>query len=637
MGDQKSAAALLPKHRLSQRAMSLVRAGAKQPQTDLERISQIIQNARATWFALLGALVFAGVTLASVDDISFFVKSEQTKLPLLGISVPVTAFFVFGAPLIAAIYCYFHLYLEQLWTALGEAEARIDGKPLADCIFPWLVSDAMLRQRDKWRGIKNDGDRASRNRSMGGLSTAISFTLVWLFGTLIIGWFWWRSMPKHDEVMTGWLALVFLVTLYVATKSLRSAHRRLKGKNDKSSHWPRYVVSGGVVAVVAVLTVTRSWIDPWEGQRGEPYAWNHCFDDQKKTGRRVCWENVRIDFLRPAPAQLKEAVFSKKPKGWLGWEVEQANFRLSWCKLNKVDCSRALAGIDEAKFKDEKEAEAFQEAWEKRQADLRDSFEKVDLRDRDLRRANLHFADLERVKLRNAKLQGANLQYADLQGADLKDVQLQGANLSVAQLNGAYLSSAQLQGSNLSYAQMQEVNLWAAQLQGASLTVAQMQGANLTRAQMQGADLSRVQMKGANLSYAEIQGADLWAAEMKEVNFRETYLTGSHEKRLWVRFSDLSSSNFSHALLRWVDFTGTNVAELKNFGKSFGDGSVVGVSSDIRPHHWCKLPLDDHHYFGRVNGRYLKGKYRPGNAPLIARDYPTIPLGTPCPGEWHPD
>ena len=63
---------------------------------DIKRIDEIIKNARATWFLLLGALVFAGITLLGVKDVDFFAAQSETKLPLVGVSVPVEYFFWAG-------------------------------------------------------------------------------------------------------------------------------------------------------------------------------------------------------------------------------------------------------------------------------------------------------------------------------------------------------------------------------------------------------------------------------------------------------------------------------------------------------------------------------------------------------------
>ena len=80
--------------------------------------------------------------------------------------------------------------------------------------------------------------------------------------------------------------------------------------------------------------------------------------------------------------------------------------------------------------------------------------EKADLRDADLRYADLHGdnlcdADLRYADLHSANLCGANLRYADLCGANLRGADLRGANLRDADLRGANLRDADLDFSVL--------------------------------------------------------------------------------------------------------------------------------------------------------------------------------------------
>ena len=69
-----------------------------------------------------------------------------------------------------------------------------------------------------------------------------------------------------------------------------------------------------------------------------------------------------------------------------------------------------------------------------------------DLREADLRGANLSWADL-----RGANLSWANLRGANLYGADLRGANLYGANLSWARLYGANLREADLRGASVSH------------------------------------------------------------------------------------------------------------------------------------------------------------------------------------------
>ena len=72
--------------------------------------------------------------------------------------------------------------------------------------------------------------------------------------------------------------------------------------------------------------------------------------------------------------------------------------------------------------------------------DLRDA----NLREADLRGSDLHGANLSGADLREADLHGANLHGANLRGSDLHGANLHGANLCVADLRGANLCEANL-------------------------------------------------------------------------------------------------------------------------------------------------------------------------------------------------
>jgi hypothetical protein len=107
------------------------------------------------------------------------------------------------------------------------------------------------------------------------------------------------------------------------------------------------------------------------------------------------------------------------------------------------------------------------------------------------------------ANLREADLRGANLCEANLREADLRGANLRGANLRGADLRGANLRGADLYGADLRGADLREANLREADLRGANL-----RGANL-----RGADLREADLCGANLREANLRGADLYGAE----------------------------------------------------------------------------------------------------------------------------
>ncbi len=194
------------------------------PKIILDHIAEVSKNARATWFGLLGLLAFVGVTLLGHKDADFFAYGAETQLPLIGIKVPVTAFFVFAPLFVAALYAYLHLYLMTLWDDLADAPAQIDGQPLADRVFPWLISFAALWYRDRKRH-----DRSAAPRALGGLVVAVSLALGPVFSIAVLALLWWRSMPAHDEQLTLWIGLCIWFAAFIGLTGFLTARARLVG------------------------------------------------------------------------------------------------------------------------------------------------------------------------------------------------------------------------------------------------------------------------------------------------------------------------------------------------------------------------------------------------------------------------
>lgn len=534
----------------------------------LDRVKDIIRNARATWFALLGALVFAAITLASVKDVAFFVSSVETKLPVVGISVPVYSFFWAGSLLIAALYAYFHLYLELLWQALGDAPARIKGKPLADRIDPWIVTDAALRLRDRLRGAHGN-ERASRKRAMQAVSDIVSFGLVWFFGLAVIFWFWWRSMPAHDPLLTGFIGIVFAFTLWVFCKGITGAVAHLA---DCEVRWRwRKVVAITVIGIVG-LTAARTQVDPWAGSpRGTVFQ----YDVERKA---FVW---RSELFRPARANLREVVFTEKPKDWQGKKIAEAEFRIRWCReRGEPKCANPL-NAENRKFEDEEE-KAFQEAWEERLTALRAAFPKPDLRGVDWRGADLASAELEGADLSDARLDGADLEGARLDGANLIVASLDGANLYRAGLERADLSDATLERAGLRDARLEGAVLVRVRLYGADLSNARLDGTNLEEAGLQGADLHFARLDGANFRNASLEGANLAGAELRNANFSYANMKNANFDGAIADSANLSDVNLSGATVTYVSFSNAilqnaNLESANLSGSGFTSADLKGA------------------------------------------------------------
>jgi uncharacterized protein YjbI with pentapeptide repeats len=139
---------------------------------------------------------------------------------------------------------------------------------------------------------------------------------------------------------------------------------------------------------------------------------------------------------------------------------------------------------------------------------------------------------------------------------DLRETDLRGANLSGSRFDGVTMFGAHLEQADATRAVLSRSNLREASLVGASLTDADLEGASLARANLEGARLNRANLQRADLSGANLRGADLWEANLKGCNLKDADLRGA----------DLSACVLEEAILWRADLqdavlTGTRLHE----------------------------------------------------------------------------
>jgi uncharacterized protein YjbI with pentapeptide repeats len=114
---------------------------------------------------------------------------------------------------------------------------------------------------------------------------------------------------------------------------------------------------------------------------------------------------------------------------------------------------------------------------------------------------------------RNVSLDGRDraieLRESNLRAADLNGVELWGADLWKVNLREAQLWQAKLVGAFLGRANLSDASLWKADLEGAYLWKANLAGANLTEANLEQANLEGSNLKGANLHQTNLVNTDL--------------------------------------------------------------------------------------------------------------------------------
>ncbi|MDW3221892.1 MAG: pentapeptide repeat-containing protein [Paracoccaceae bacterium] len=519
-------------------------------QDHLDRINALTHNARSTWFALLAALVFVGITLMGVEHIDFYGVDRATQLPLVNVEVPTRYFFVAAPILIAAIYGYFHLYLIRLWDALGAAPARINGIRLGDAVTPWLVTDAALHFRRRMRR-----DNSTTPRTLEGGAMLLNFLLAWGFGLIILYFTWQLSMPARTFWMTAIAAICFAASIITGASSIAMMARRMR--RPAGSAPPALWATGGQVLGLLIGGVALLW---------------------------TSHQQTEGPITRLAHLDLSGENIVERPAGWLSHGDARAEFRADWCRREAVeDCSDL--GTREA---------AFAAEFERRR----------DAAIADMRRPDWHVPSGRPTDM---DFRNAILANSFLTGANLSEAQMEGAFLWGAQMEGAFLWGAQMEGANLSSAQMEGADLWGAQMEGANLSSAQMEGADLWGAQMEGADLRRAQMEGADLRRAQMEGADLRRAQMERAMFDYTRLTGVKTAYIHLQETNLSMSTNHGGMLRFVDLTGADFDGGTDFRNAFLDGSVRMTDAFRQqmgdPCQWHDDVIeDDEIFYGRWRG-----------------------------------
>lgn len=454
------------------------------PKVILDHIAEVSTTARANWFGLLALLAFVGVSLMGHKDADFSASGAETQLPVIGLNVPVKSFFAVAPGLVAALYAYFHLYLMTLWNALADAPARIDGQPLDDRVFPWLISHAALWYRNQQRrGPDGRPEGSAAPRPLGWMVIAVSVVFGWLLGLVVLGLFWVRSLPAHDEWLTLWIALCFWLAVMVGWTGFRAACDRMAGRPREAVARTHPIRRRAGVAFAILLAIVS-----WETTEGSGIL---KYPVTQEDGS-VRWRQI----IPLYPTDLVNRHLTRKPSGWLPWHLWMEDFEERFRRREGIEPGRPLAGANGAKFT--------VEATE-RYAEYLSQLEFPDLRRADLRRARMSGTFLPGTNLRKASVERANLRRAEMQKVNLFAGDARGAMLLWAKLHRADLRQTRMQGAFVAEAELQE-----AQLEGADLT-----GAYLIRANLRGADCAGIVLTGALLHGADVTCDSLTQRELE--------------------------------------------------------------------------------------------------------------------------
>jgi uncharacterized protein YjbI with pentapeptide repeats len=507
----------------------------------LALVAEISKSTQNLFTSIVLVCAYTWLTIASTTDAQLLNNAlpPSSRLPILGIDIPLVRFYSAAPLLLLCLYVYFHLGMQRLWEELADLPAVFpDGRPLDKKAYPWLLNVL----------VRAYAPRLADHRSyLSKWQARISVLLAWGLVPMTILLLWVRYLRGHDWGITLLHIALLSVVCGAGVAFLRLASRTLRGSERRPFLWQkawsdaRALGAGVTVALVVALSLLSLGVI--EGVNPELAL---RLADQGVIVRSASRYSA-LDVRRWVPSILTRLGFS--PSAMLD-DVSLSTKPANWSPLKpELDAVRG-ADLEHRNLRFARAYGAFCINAFLRESDLRWS----DFREADLRRA-----DLRRSQLSGANFRAANLQEADLRGVDgtearfkdaildkalIKDAILPEANLSGALLTGADLSGADLRGADLQGAKLHPYHgAETDPVKPALLCGAKLRGANLTGADLTGADLTGADLQGATLRGAILRGTDLAAvAGLTEQQLETVVLDGSTRLPAHLRALELGGA-----------------------------------------------------------------------------------------------
>jgi hypothetical protein len=151
-------------------------------------------------------------------------------LPIINAPIPITGFYVVGATLLAAIYCYFHFYLQPMWRALATLPAVFrDGVTQDDKTDPWVLTNLV---RTEFAQLSATAPPLTR------LENRLSIVMAWWLVPVTLVALWARYLPAHDIGGLTWLAFLIAATTFFGRYTFGLARAKLRGEEPLAGSAP---------------------------------------------------------------------------------------------------------------------------------------------------------------------------------------------------------------------------------------------------------------------------------------------------------------------------------------------------------------------------------------------------------------
>ncbi|MGC3940906.1 pentapeptide repeat-containing protein [Roseobacter sp. EG26] len=541
----------------------------------LRHIEELSKNSRSAWFALVGVLLFSVLAVAGVQDRDFFASGVETRLPLIGVSVPTVPFFWAAPTIILALYVHLHLYLLRLWSALSHLPVEVEVEEATvrseDMVYPWLISDAVL-------SLKSSVHR--QFMSVPKLAIAVSF--VWIAGPLVLALFWVRSWPYHSEWLSMFAAINMLVAIWLGTTTLFFMLNQVANTSPLPTVLRFFSNSlhGIKVTIFTIIISVLVSVISWNKTEGPLFG---------------------LEIWALYSADLYQTELVERPDNWVPHEEAELQFLARYGDIRRAELDELLlAEKSGKKLPDGRSVEWLtraRTAFKKERIAFLRSLNKLDLSFADLRRANLEGAFLPGVELKGARLGGAYLGDANLEGAKFVATDFSGAKCNfLFNISPLGLRTQGFIGDDGDITDC--TSFWRTDLSGAIFKNIEATGINASKARLVGATFSNVDLSNSRLSRADLSRADMIQVYFENADLTGSIFAGSSVRSGWsggeadefptdltdanLQLADFSNSVIINVKANGADFTGVNFSGANVLEAGLSADQIANSSGDRR-------------------------------------------------------
>ena len=126
--------------------------GARLPSTlagfeGLANVAEVSKSSQNLFTTIILICGYTWLTIASTTDVQLLNNDApaSSRMPILGIDIPLVRFYMAAPLLLLCLYLYFQLGLQRLWEELADLPAVFpDGRTLDKKAYPWLLN-ALVR------------------------------------------------------------------------------------------------------------------------------------------------------------------------------------------------------------------------------------------------------------------------------------------------------------------------------------------------------------------------------------------------------------------------------------------------------------------------------------------------------------